>query len=55
MSADPELRERLERAASSVDIDAAGPLERIHVAVTRRGRVQAHTGWRSRRRSVSSP
>lgn len=40
MSADPELRERLERAASSVDIDAAGPLERIHVAVTRRGRVQ---------------
>ena len=29
MSADPELRERLERAASSVDIDAAGPLERI--------------------------
>lgn len=55
MSADPELRERLERAASSVDIDAAGPLERIHVAVTRRGRVQrtrvgGRGGDRSRRR-----
>ena len=55
MSADPELRERLERAASSVDIDAAGPLERMHVAVTRRGRVQrtrvgGRGGDRSRRR-----
>ena len=40
MSVDPELRERLERAAASMDVDAERRLERIHVAATRRRRVQ---------------
>jgi Tol biopolymer transport system component len=40
MTPDPELRERLERAALAVDVDAERRLERIHVAVTRRDRGQ---------------
>jgi Tol biopolymer transport system component len=40
MSSDPQLRERLERAATFVQVDADRRLERIHVAATRRGRAQ---------------
>jgi Tol biopolymer transport system component len=40
MSADPELRERLERAATFLQVDADRRLERIHAAATRRGRVR---------------
>jgi TolB protein len=38
MSADPELRERLERAAASFHVDADRRLQLIHVATARRSR-----------------
>ncbi|HEX6399733.1 MAG TPA: hypothetical protein VF108_04580 [Actinomycetota bacterium] len=38
MTADPELRERLERAAASLHVDADRRLERIHLATVRRSR-----------------
>jgi Tol biopolymer transport system component len=37
MNADPQLRDRLERAARYVDVDTAQRLDRIHRTVTRRG------------------
>lgn len=40
MSADPELRERLERAVASLNVDADRRLERIHLATARRSRGQ---------------
>ena len=38
MNADPKLRDRFERAAGSMDVDAAPWLDRVHVAATRRER-----------------
>jgi TolB protein len=38
MSADPELRERLERAAAAFHVDADRRLDRIHLATARRSR-----------------
>ena len=40
MTADPELRARLERAAASFPVDADRRLERIHLATARRSRGQ---------------
>jgi Tol biopolymer transport system component len=40
MSADPELRERLERAVAPLSVDADRRLERIHLATARRSRGQ---------------
>lgn len=38
MNADPQLRDRFERAAGSMDVDAASRLDRVRVAATRRDR-----------------